>query len=231
MVAMDARQIEVTLEAAEEAVASGLPVAPTGFWRAVAAVKRDPALVETYADRIARIDRAALKSWALVTVSLWLGNVLMIGGTMIGLVTIAWAYSLEGNTAGIVFLVGFGILLVTTHGLAHLVAGYLMGMRFTHWFAASIRRPTPGVKVDYSTYLRAPATSRAWMHAAGAIVTKVLPFAFLGAAFAADLPAWAIVLLVLVGFGQIATDILWSTKASDWKKFRREMALSPQRTK
>jgi hypothetical protein len=228
---MDGRQIEVTLTAAEEAVASGLPVAPTGFWRAVVAVKRSPVLVETYADRIARIDRAALKNWALVTVPLWLGNVLMIGGTMIGLVLIAWAYSLEGNTAGIAFLVGFGILLVTTHGLAHLVAGNLMGMRFTHWFMASIRRPTPGVKVDYSTYLRAPANSRAWMHAAGAIVTKVLPFAFLGAAFAADIPAWAIVLLVVAGFGQIVTDILWSTKASDWKKFRREMALSPQRTK
>jgi hypothetical protein len=33
------------------------------------------------------------------------------------------------------------------------------------------------------------------------------------------------VLLVVAGFGQIVTDILWSTKASDWKKFRREMAL------
>lgn len=223
---MDGRQIEVTLGAAEHAVASGSPIAPTGFWKAVAAVKHDPALVEPYADRIARIDRAALKGWALVTVPLWLGNVLMIGGTMIGLVLVAWAYSLDGNTAAIVFLLGFGIVLVTTHGLAHLVAGTLMGMRFTHWFISTIRRPNPGVKVDYSTYLRAPATSRAWMHAAGAIVTKVLPFAFLGAAFAADIPAWAIVLLVVVGFVQIATDILWSTKASDWKKFRREMAFS-----
>lgn len=221
---MDESQIETVLDAAERAVASGAPIAPTGFWKAVAAVKRDTALVEPYADRIARIDRAALKGWALVTVPLWLGNVLMIGGTMIGLVLIAWAYSLEGNSAGIVFLLGFGIVLVTTHGLGHLVAGTLMGMRFTHWFIATIRQPQPGVKVDYSTYLRAPAPSRAWMHAAGAIVTKVLPFALLGAALAADVPTWTSVVLVAVGVGQIFTDVLWSTKESDWKKFRREMA-------
>lgn len=223
---MDERQIEATLEAAEQAVASGSPIGPTGFWKVVAAVKRDPALVEPYADRIARIDRAALKKWALVAVPLWLGNVVMIGGTMIGLVFVAWAYSLEGNAAGLVFLLGFGILLVTTHSLSHLVAGSLLGMRFTHWFIGAIRQPQPGVKVDYSTYLRAPATSRAWMHAAGAIVTKVLPFAFLGAAFAADLPVWTVVVLVVVGLGQIPTDLFWSTKASDWKKFRREMGFA-----
>jgi S1-C subfamily serine protease len=221
---MDRAQIEAVLDAAEDAVSSGSPVGPTRFWKAVAAVKADPALVESYADRIARIDRAALKDWALITIPLWLGNVLAVGATLIGLVLVAWAYSLEGTTGGITFLIGFGIVLTTTHSLAHLITGSLMGMRFTHWFSASIRRPTPGVKVDYATYLRAPASSRAWMHASGAIVTKIMPFAFLGAAFAAGIPPWAIAALALIGVGQIVTDILWSTKASDWKKFRREMA-------
>jgi hypothetical protein len=64
------------------------------------------------------------------------------------------------------------------------------------------------------------------MHASGALVTKVLPFAFLGAALAADIPIWAVVVLVAVGIGQIVTDLLWSTKASDWKKFRREMGFA-----
>lgn len=221
---MDGIHIDAVLDEAEKAVFAGSPVAATGFWRAVAAVKRDPALIDAYADRIARIDRAALKAWALVTVPLWLGSVLMIGGTMIGLVLVAWAYSLAGNTAGVVFLLGFGIVLVTTHSLSHLVVGSLMGMRFTHWFIGSVKQPQPGVKVDYATYLRAPATSRAWMHAAGALVTKIMPFAFLGAAIAADVPAWVAWVLVLVGLASITTDILWSTRASDWKKFRREMA-------
>jgi hypothetical protein len=68
------------------------------------------------------------------------------------------------------------------------------------------------------------------MHASGAIVTKVMPFAFLGAAFAAGTPTWVIVVLVLVGVGSIATDVLWSTKASDWKKYRREMSLVERET-
>lgn len=223
MSVMDRTRIEATLEAAEAAVASGAPVGPTGFWRAVATVKKEPDLVEAYANRIARIDRAALKAWALLTVPLWLGNVVMIGGTLVGLAFLAWAYSLEGVASGISFLIGFGIVLVTTHGLAHLVVGSVLGMRFTHWFSASLRRPNPGVKVDYATYLRASAPARAWMHASGAIFTKLVPFALLGAALAADVPAWTVAILVLSGVVSIVTDVLWSTKASDWKKFRREM--------
>lgn len=223
---MDRARVEAILDAAEKAVSAGSPLAPTGFWKAVAAVKRDQTLVEAYADRIARIDRASFKTWALVTVPLWLGNVLMIGGTLVGLALVARAYYLEGTGAGLVFLVGFGIVLVTTHGLGHLVVGSLMGMRFTHWFIGTLSRPQPGVKLDYATYLRAPAVSRAWMHASGAIVTKTVPFVFLGAALAADLPAWVVWALVVIGLAQIGTDLVWSTKASDWKKFRREMNLA-----
>ena len=223
---MDRARVEAILDAAEKAVSAGSPLAPTGFWKAVAAVKRDQTLVEAYADRIARIDRASFKTWALVTVPLWLGNVLMIGGTLVGLALVARAYYLEGTGAGLMFLAGFGIVLVTTHGLGHLVVGSLMGMRFTHWFIGTLSRPQPGVKLDYATYLRAPAVSRAWMHASGAIVTKTVPFVFLGAALAADLPAWVVWALVVIGLAQIGTDLVWSTKASDWKKFRREMNLA-----
>ena len=101
-----------------------------------------------------------------------------------------------------------------------------MGMKFTHWFMGTIRRPTPGVKLDYASYLRSPAASRAWMHASGAIVTKLMPFIFLGAAFAAGVPTWVVWALVVIGVVQIATDVLWSTKASDWKKFKREMEVA-----
>jgi len=102
-------------------------------------------------------------------------------------------------------------------------------MRFTHWFIASMRRPTPGVKVDYATYLRVPAKKRAWMHGSGAIVTKVIPFVSLGAGWAMGASGWTIAILGLVAVGQIITDIIWSTKTSDWKKFRREMALADSR--
>ena len=221
---MDEVRVEAVLEEAERAVSAGEPLGPTGFWKAVAAVKKDPALIEKHADRIARIDRAAFKQWALLVLPLWLGNMLAIGATLIGLSLVGWSYYLEGVGAVIAFMLGFGMALVATHGLAHLTAGTLMEMRFTHWFVGTWVRPTPGVKLDYATYLRAPASSRAWMHASGAIVTKVMPFAFIGAAIAAGVPTWVPWALLVIGLVEIVTDIVWSTKASDWKKYKREMA-------
>ncbi len=219
---VDDAEITETLRRAESAVRSGESPGP-GFWNAVAAVKADPALIEAHADRIGVIDSTAFRNWALMTVPLWIGNLVTIGGALLGLALIAWSYSLDGNAAGLVFILGFGAILVATHSLAHLVVGTIFGIRFTRWFVGSIRRPTPGVKVDYASYLRAPAASRAWMHASGAIVTKLVPFALIGAAFAAEVPAWSVWLLVLVGIGQLVTDYLWSTKGSDWMKFKREM--------
>jgi hypothetical protein len=101
-----------------------------------------------------------------------------------------------------------------------------VGIKFTAWFIGKITQPQPGVKTDYSSYLRTPPRSRAWMHAAGAIVTKLLPFLMIGAGLATGVPAWAVWALVAMGVVGLATDVLWSTKASDWKKFQREMSFA-----
>jgi hypothetical protein len=223
---MDESRVGAILDGAEEAVSVGTDLGSTGFWKAVAEVKKDPALIEQHAARIARIDRAAFKQWALLVLPTWLGNVLAIGATLIGLALVGWAYYLEGTAAALAFLFGFGMVLVATHGLAHLAVGTFMGMRFTHWFVGALRQPQPGVKVDYASYLKTPASSRAWMHASGAIVTKLMPFLFLGAAIAAGVPSWVPWALVVIALAGIATDIFWSTKKSDWAKFRREMDLA-----
>jgi hypothetical protein len=225
MFCMDEARVGAILDEAERAVAAGEPIDASGFWKAVAAVKKDTALIEKHAERIARIDRAAFKQWALLVLPLWLGNILAIGTTLIGLGLVGWSYYLEGFGAIVAFLLGFGMVLVATHGLAHLTVGTFMGMRFTHWFVGTPIPPTPGVKLDYGSYLRAPASSRAWMHASGAIVTKVMPFAFIGAALAAGVPTWVPWALLVIGLAQIGTDIVWSTKSSDWAKYKREMAL------
>ena len=226
MVGVQTAEIQQILDAAEEAVAEGDPLGPTGFWRAVAAVKSDPELIETYADWIARIDKAAFRQWALVTVPLWSGNVIMIGGTVVGFLLIWWAYNIGDFLSGLVFLAGFAVLLTTSHSLTHLIVGSLQGMRFIGWFIGSIKRPQPGVKLDYASYLRTPPRSRAWMHASGAIVTKAIPFLLLGAAWGADVPLWAVLVMLGVGVAQIVTDIVWSTRSSDWMKFQREMSFA-----
>jgi hypothetical protein len=220
--------IEGALAAAERAVSDGRGLAGTGFWAAVSMVKGEPELVDRYADRIAAIDRSVFEKWAFLALGIVAGTVLMLVATAGGLALIALAYAAEGIWAVLSFYAGLGVLLGTTHGLAHLLVGRLSGMRFTHWFIGAVTRPQPGVKMDYSTYLRADARQRAWMHASGALVTKALPFALIGAAVAADLPTWAVWALPALGAVMIISDITWSTKKSDWMKFKREMRFAQE---
>ncbi len=220
---MERAEIERRLDRAEKAVKEGSGLSGTGFWSAVGAVKRDASLVDTYRTRIADIDRAAFEGWALFTVPVVIGTAVMVVGTLVGLAFVWAAYGASDLWAGLFLLAGTGITLVTTHGLAHLVVGRAFGMRFTHWFVGTISRPQPGVKVDYATYLATPARARAWRHAAGALVPKAIPFLALGPALVIGVQGWVTVLLVVIGVVVIVTDVLWSTKASDWKKFRREM--------
>lgn len=211
------------MDNAEASIAAGKGLGGTGFWSVVAEVKANPELVDRYADRIAAIDTRAHSNWALITIPLWLGTSVMVLALAGGVALIGWAYYLESWPAIIVFGIGVVTLLGTTHGLAHLLVGWSVGMRFTSWFIGKISQPQPGVKIDYSTYLRTPPRSRAWMHASGAIVTKAIPFLMVPAAIAADLPTWVVWVLLVAGVGQLITDALWSTQASDWKKYHREM--------
>jgi hypothetical protein len=219
--------IEARLGAADAAVEAGRSLAGTGFWAAVEEVKREPALASQYADRIAGIDQRAFADWPLVVIPIGLGTVLALIATGVGLALVGLSYLADSSPTDIVlFYLGLVVLLGSTHGLGHLLVGRIVGIRFTHWFVAQVSRPQPGVKVDYATYLRTPARSRAWMHASGAITTKLIPFLLIGAAVAAGLPAWAVWALPVLGVAMIITDIAWSTKASDWRKFRREMGLA-----
>jgi hypothetical protein len=213
---VDAQAIDRILTEAERT-----PVLPRGFWKAVSAVKRDRALVDRYADRIARIDRAAFERSVPLRMPVAIGVALDVAGVAVGIALIALAPGSPWRE--LVFLAGVAALIATTHTLAHWIVGSLAGIRFTHAFTAPPKRPQPGFKIDYASYLRAPARARAWMHASGAIATKVLPFAVLPFALGAGLEPWAIWLLLAIGVIQLVTDAVWSVRGSDWKKFRREM--------
>lgn len=228
-VAVTSSPIEESLTRAELAVDAGEGLSGTGFWRAVSTVKGQPELADRYADRIAAIDERAHRDWAMLVIPLGVGTVLAVVATLVGLALVWWGYALDGGAAILAFLIGSGVLIASTHALAHLVVGLILGIRFSYWFVGEISQPQPGVKVDYARYLRTRASKRAWMHASGAIVTKSLPFLLIGAAVAADLPIWVAWALAGLGVAMIATDVFWSTKASDWKKFRREMRFAQDR--
>lgn len=225
---MERAEVEQVLKAVEARLA-GDPAAGlrgSGFWKAVAAAKRDRALVEEFAGRIAAADREAFERWALLTVPFWLGTAAAVIGTLAGLALVWLAYYTSDPWNALSLLAAAAVLQLSTHGPAHLAAGRLAGIRFTHWFIGSLKQIQPGVKTDYASYLAATPKGRAWMHASGAVMTKIVPFALIPAGLAAGVPSWAVILLAASGALSIFTDIVWSTRVSDWKKFRREMKIA-----
>ncbi|HEX2148859.1 MAG TPA: hypothetical protein VHI31_01600 [Actinomycetota bacterium] len=221
---MTPEAMERALDRAEDAVSRGLPLEGTGFWKAVAAARKDFALADRYADRIAAVDRKAFENGVRLRVPAGVGTALLTGASAAGVAAVLLAGSIDNRLLrSAVFLGALGALEVGTHSLSHWVVGRLMGMRFTYYFLGGPPPPRPGAKLDYASYLRVPPTQRAVMHGSGAVVTKIVPFALIPAARSLDLPAWVVYVLVIVGTGQIVTDVLLSTRSSDWKKVKREL--------
>ena len=228
---MDTAGFERTLQACETALAGAgrVDLTALGFWKAVSAAKRDGALVERFGERIARIDRDAFLRRAPIALPAAIGVVLELAGTAVGIALIVAAPDLhEALGTGLpwmelAYIAGAGALIGMTHALTHWIVGSAMGIRFTHFYSLPPLKPQPGFKTDYATYLRVPARSRAWMHASGAIVSKIIPFAVATIAAAMGAAGWAVGVLLAIGVVQLITDVTLSTRASDWKKFRREM--------
>ena len=124
--------------------------------------------------------------------------------------------------AGLIWSVSF-------HSPTHWFVGTMAGIRFTDYFLGGPPPPRPGLKSDYASYLRADPSSRAWMHASGAIATKLAPFLALAFWPGSGAPWWSAVALIAIGVLQIGTDLAFSVKSSDWKKFRRERAIAKAR--
>jgi hypothetical protein len=212
----------------EAAVSGGqTDLAAMGFWSLVRGVKRDPMLSAHWADQIGRIDRMAFERRMRRRFPVWFGNAVLAGGVAAGGAAIAvsvWAS--DPTVAGLALVASAGILSVSVHDLAHWAVGRRHGIRFLSYFLDGPVRIQPGIKTDYATYLRAQPESRAAMHAAGAIASKVAPFVSLGFWRVSNAPAWAAWVTLGIGVVQVVTDIVWSTKHSDWKKVRRERRLA-----
>jgi hypothetical protein len=221
-------EIEKVLARCERELGEGRApdLGAAGFWRAVGSIKRRPNLIARFADRVAVIDREAFRRRVRLCVPAPAGIALLTLGSLFAIVVLWIAAAFQPPARELVVLVGTGALLVSTHDLAHFVVGSIAGIHFTEWFVDLPPKPQPGLKIDYASYLRATPLARAWMHASGAIVSKLVPFAVLPYAVSIGAGAWALVALAAIGLGSIVTDATLSVRASDWKRFRREMKLA-----
>jgi hypothetical protein len=215
------RRIEAALEA------GNTDLRALGFWRLLERVKTEPTLALHWADVAGRIDRKAFESRVRLRVPVWVGNLVLLLGTIAGGVAVWLATRTTSElVAGLALVFAGGVWSVTVHDLAHWLAGRTVGIGFTAYFLSGPFPPRPGLKTDYRTYLRAQPAARAWMHASGAIATKLAPFAALAFWPSTVAPDWAAWTLIALGVLQIATDIVFSVRRSDWKRVRRELRVA-----
>ena len=219
------------LDRIEAAVQAGnTDLRALGFWRIVAKVKPDRILVDRYADQIGRIDTAAFRLGVKRRVPVWVGNTLLFAATLAGLAAAIAARYVSSSTVAGLLLLGAGVVwTVSLHSPTHWAVGRAIGIDFTDYFLGGPPPPRPGLKSDYATYLCADPDSRAWMHASGAIMTKVAPLFALAFWPASGAPWWSAAGLAAMCVAAIATDVAFSVKVSDWKKFRRERAVARAR--
>ena len=224
----DPRDYPAEFDRIEAAVDAGqTDLRALGFWRLLAKVKADPVLAHHWAEQAGRIDRKVWEARALVRVPVWLGNGVLLVGTLAGAVAVAIALTTESRgLAGLALLFAALDWSATFHAPTHWLVGRMIGIRFVAYHLPKLVPPFPGLKIDYATYLRVAPEARAWMHASGAIASKIAPFLALAFWPASDAPGWAAWAIAGYEVLIIGTDIFISTRTSDWKRFRREMRIA-----
>jgi len=197
-----------------------------GFWRVVGRIKRDQLAIARYADEVGRIDTRVFRSAVRTRVRPWIGITALVVLAACGVVAVVVAGIWTGFWAGVAIVAAGVAWSIGWHLPAHAFVGWLAGIRFTDTFLGGPPPPRPGLKTDYGTYLRAEPALRVWFHASGAIATKLAPFVALALWSATNAPAWAAWVLLGLGILQIATDVAFSRRSSDWKKVARERAVA-----
>ena len=212
----------------EAAVAEGeTDLVALGFWRLLSKVKRDPVLSSHWAEAAGRIDRVAFESRVRLRFPIWFGNAVLVSATAAGVAAVIIAVQTTSPTvAGLALVFAAADWSASVHGLAHWLAGRAARIRFTSYFFDRLFPPTPGVKTDYATYLRASPEARAWMHASGAIASKIAPLVALAFWPATVAPVWAALIIAAYALVLIVIDVVYSVRYSDWKKVRRELRVA-----
>jgi len=142
-----------------------------GFWKTVSEIKKNPALIQKFAEQIGRIDLQAFKSKTRFTLNIAAGHALEVFGVILGIILLA-----AGRTNPILLVPSALILMTALHPLAHYFVGRSYGINFSFYFLNGPMLIEPTLKTDYATYLKAPARARAIMHFAGVANSIVVTF-------------------------------------------------------
>lgn len=172
---MDVGEIEAVLEKVKAELDRGnyKSVGELGFWRAVEAAKNDLGVGEKFAETIGEIDKLLFESKARAKLDFRIGTIIELIGTVIGVVLLYFGATFTGIESTILYIASAGVLMTGLHPISHIIAGHLFGIKFHFYFLNGPMLIEPTLKVDYSTYVKAPPKNRALFHLAG-VVNSIL---------------------------------------------------------
>lgn len=171
-------EVEKALNKIEKELDKGnyAAVKKLGFWKVVKAVKKDPTLAEGFAERIGGIDQRLFESKVWVKLSYSTGTAIELIGAVFGLFLLYLGATSQGITSTVSYVVSAVVLMTALHPISHSIAGKLFGIGFHFYFLNGPMFIEPTLKVDYSTYVKAPAKNRALFHLAGAVNSVLSTF-------------------------------------------------------
>ena len=91
-------------------------------------MKADPVLAHHWAEQAGRIDRKAFEARTRLRVPVWFGNALLVVGTLVGAVAVAFALMTDSEEiAGLALIFAALDWSATFHAPAHWLVGRAMG--------------------------------------------------------------------------------------------------------
>lgn len=127
----------------------------------------------------------------VIAIDLWLGNLIGIGGTVLGTLSLlAMSSGQNSLDNGIMLGISWMSLWYFPHCLIHYVIGTIVGVKFKgYWLGKSSIRYLPHrilktigglvpvliIRIDHDHFLSSPRWGRVLMHTGGAVTSMTLP--------------------------------------------------------
>lgn len=178
-------------------------------------IKKDKINDDELLKLIAGISRKRFGEKVSFTLSVPLGNLLELVVTIAAVIL-----AFQVNSDWMLYISAL-VLMTTLHPLSHYITGSLLGIRFTHYYLDGPALVEPTLKIDYFSYLKAPAKARALMHVSGVVGTVAAPLVAAGIALGKGASAAAFYLFILF-IGLIVFELLTSTRIGDLMRAKRE---------
>lgn len=178
-------------------------------------VKKDRINDDDLLEQIENVSVKRFRENVSFTLSIAFGNLLATIATIAAIIM-----ALRISSEWMLYLSAL-VLMTSLHPLSHFLTGSLLGIKFTHYYLDGPARFEPTLRIDYSSYLKAPPRRRALMHASGVVGTVAAPLivALMALNKGAGDAAFNLFILFLL---LVVFELLTSTKTGDLMRAKRE---------